>query len=61
MGEGKGCRDEGETVKRNNSAALEQKSWFPIKAYIAISLRCFADTETSTKWEKLTSMLPTST
>jgi len=56
-------QDQRETVKGNNSAALEARSWFPIEGHTTIYLSCFADTEAPSRWEKLMindGMLPTS-
>ena len=55
-------QDQGETIKKN-SAALVKGPGFP-SINTAISLSCFEDTETLTRWEKLPvndTMLPTST
>ena len=56
-------QDQGETVKKNISAALGQGPGSP-SINTAISLSCFEDTETLTRWEKLPvndAMLPTNT
>ena len=53
-------QDQGETIKKN-SAALVKGPGFP-SINTAISLSCFEDTETLTRWEKLPvndTMLPT--
>ena len=57
IGEGKGCRDK--TVKRNNSAALGQSPGSPSKDTLALSLSCFADTETPYQVGEVNSTLPT--
>ena len=63
--EGRGCKArEKPTVKRNNSAALGQGPSSPSRDTHKISLSCFVDTETPTRWEKLSvkdGVLPTST
>ena len=56
-------KDQGETIKKNISAALGQSPGSP-SINTAISLSCFEDTETLTRWEKLPvndTMLPTNT
>ena len=55
-------QDKGEIVKSKKSAALEQGPGSP-SMHTTISVSCFADTETSSRWEKLMindGMLPTS-
>ena len=56
--EGRGCRDKGGTVRRTNSAALGQGPGSPSRDTQTISLSCFADTESPTRWEKLTVCCP---
>ena len=58
--EWRGCGDKGEKVKKKK-CSLGAGSWFPLKRYIeyiTVSLSCFADTETPTRWEKLTVCCP---
>ena len=49
---------QGRTVKRNSSAALRQGLSSAEGIYLTGSLSCFADTETPTRWEKLTACCP---
>ena len=61
--EGRGCRDKGGTVKKKKKKNTIVQPWgrglvSPQGIHITISLSCFADTETSTRWEKLTACCP---
>ena len=56
--EGRGCREKGERVKRNNSAALGRVLIPPPGIHRTIFLICFTDMETPTSWEKLIECCP---
>ena len=56
--EERGCREKGERVKRNNSAALGRVLVPPPGIHRTIFLICFTDMETPTSWEKLIECCP---